>query len=100
MLNEPVAEPNERKLRKGDALTTLAEFQAHAKKYGTESVMEVAIEAGLSHDQLCSLLKTCDDVEAKAAKRFQTPRKRRLTVKQRVDRLLGLEEDGSAESGE
>lgn len=71
----------------------IAPLARHARRYGTDCIMDTAVEFGFAHGELCSLLVVCDEVDRKAV-RF--PKKHRLTVEQRVDRLLGIEDEKEA----
>lgn len=70
----------------------LEQLAAHAKKYGSDGIMETGIEAGLSFKKLCDLLKACDAADLARAGRYSKPPKRKHTIEQRVKRLLGIEE--------
>lgn len=63
----------------------------HAKRFGSEGVMETGIEEGLTIAELCTLLEACDEADRSARSYVKT--KKRLTVEQRVRRLLGLEDE-------
>lgn len=79
-------------------------YVKHAKKYGTEGVIEAAIEtlgpaAEENVKELAALLVKLDaiDAEATKARRFSKTRRHRLTPEQRIKRLLGIEDEEAAE---
>lgn len=80
----------------------ISQLKKHARRFGTESVMDAAVEVGLTLEQLIELQKFVDEVddEAARARRFHRPKKRKLTAEQRVKRLLGIEEDETNEGVE
>jgi hypothetical protein len=67
-------------------------LQKHARKYGSDGVMEHAIELKLSFQSLVLLQKTCDEADDRRTPKILR-KKRRLSVETRVKRLLGIEED-------
>lgn len=68
-------------------------YLKHARKFGTEGVMETAAESRVPHPLLCELLTALDEIEAQQArsKKFGSVKTHRLTVEERVNRLLGIE---------
>lgn len=72
----------------------------HAEKFGTDCVMETALELGAGFAQLVQLRRRLDVIEKNAAaqKRFSNYKKPRLSVERRVQRLMGEEvNDGTDE---
>ena len=69
--------------------TDLEGYSIHAKRYGTEGVMEAAAKR-LPFEQLVELQTLCDDLD-RAQLRF--PPKRRPNAEQKVKKLLGLTEE-------
>lgn len=81
-------------------MASISEFKKHAKRYGTEGVMNAAIELGYDFDALCDLQAQLDAIDADhaRAKRFGVEKRHRLTVETRVRRLLGLPDDETEDS--
>jgi hypothetical protein len=81
----------------------VAPLLRHAKKFGTDGVMEAAVEArlelDLDFDALVRLREELDEIEKKPQRRFDTPKTHRLSAELRVKRLLGIpdEEESDAE---
>lgn len=70
-----------------------ADYIKHASIYGTDQVLEAAIDDGLAFNELCALLVALDKLPQYQPKpKFWAPAKHRLTVEQRVRRALGLDE--------
>jgi hypothetical protein len=75
-------------------LKSVKKYVEHAKKHGTDQVLETAIEAGLGFDELCELLPALDKLPPHQPKpRFWAPVKHKLTVKTRVRRAMGLDDE-------
>lgn len=72
-------------------------FAAHARRHGTEEVLEAGSQAGLTLAQLVELQKELDKiVDAKCDQFGTTAKKRRLSAEARVKRHLGIEDDVAA----
>ena len=72
---------------------TVEQLEHHARRFGTEGVMDVALRARLSFEGLVRLQTTLDEIDA-AARRY--PKRTRKTPEQKVRKLLGIEEETSA----
>lgn len=68
---------------------TVQTLTKHAERYGTEFVMESALEEGLHFADLVQLQKNLDEIEGK---RTRKP-KPRISAENRVKKLIGLDED-------
>lgn len=85
---------------------TKKELVTHALRYGVEGVIETAVEAGYSEDQLTELIEAIDKTQAELEKkklelkqrRFTRYVKPRLSARTRARRLLGITEE--AEGGD
>lgn len=67
-------------------------YLRHAKKFGTEGVMEAARDEGCTLDELVMLQTNVDAIEA-AATHPSRRHKRRKTAEQRVRDWLGLADE-------
>ena len=78
----------------------LTKYVHHAQRFGTEAVLETAIEQGVSYEQLIKLQLALDEIDKKARLRARFDRRKgpRLSAEIRVRRALGLpdkpEEEG------
>lgn len=78
------------------AKTRTAPLLKHAERYGVDGVMDAGIDLKLSFGELVELqteLWRIENEQLAAARRFFTPKKRKLTAEEVVRRLLGLPED-------
>lgn len=71
-------------------MTALARLKRHVDRYGPESVMETGAES-LDFDELCELQRHVDEDERRRQGRWA--KNHRLSVEERVRRLLGVEEE-------
>lgn len=62
-------------------------YKGHAKRYGTDAIMESAAADGMGELALIDLQKYCDSLAPAWAG------KRRLSAETRVKRLLGLDKE-------
>jgi hypothetical protein len=67
-------------------------LKLHAKRYGTDGVMQAGVELDLTYAQLCQLQTHIDGIVAQN----KYAKKTRLSVETRVNRLLGIEEEDEA----
>jgi len=65
----------------------------HAGRYGTEHVLEAAVELRLPLEELVRLQEGLDEIDSKQ-RGYRKPRK---TAEERVKQFLGIEEEASAE---
>lgn len=78
---------------------TVEQLLSHAKKFGSEGVIETAMDAKFSFEQLVRLLTGLDKVDkerdaARVARgHYSTWKKPRKSAEDRVKRLLGIEEE-------
>ena len=75
-------------------MPTLSQIQQHAKRYGPDHVMEAAAELDFSFDDLVKLQTFLDKLEVE--KKGKWAKKHRLTVEERVERLLGIDNSPEA----
>lgn len=64
-----------------------------AKRFGSDGVIETAVEYRFSVDQVADLIEFCDEADytiAVKAKRFPTRRRHKLTFEERAKRALGI----------
>jgi hypothetical protein len=71
-------------------------FVHHAQRFGTEAVLDAAIEQDLNLKQLVELQTELDKIDAQPKKRFANGIKHRLSAEVRVRRQLGLEDEPEA----
>jgi hypothetical protein len=69
-------------------MPTLQNLKKHAKRFGSDGVMEAAVESGLPFEELVELQKHIDALHAED----KWAKKPRLTAETRVKRMLGIEE--------
>lgn len=70
-----------------------ADLKAHAKRYGSDGVIETAVELGFGVEEVANLIAACDEADyalAVKAKRFPTKKRHRLTFEERAKRALGI----------
>ncbi len=65
----------------------------HAGRYGTEHVLESAVEMGFPFEELVRLQQGLDEIDSKQ-RGYRKPRK---TAEERVKRFLGIEEEAPSE---
>ena len=70
----------------------LERLQHHAKRYGTEGIMQAGVEFDLTQKELVQLQKYVDEVNAQRNKYAPKPR---VSAEVRVKRLLGIEEEAA-----
>lgn len=75
---------------------TLKNLLLHAKRYGTEGILDHARELDWSRTELVELLKGLDELTSRKPVLPVTYKRKRLTPEQRIDRYLGDEEEGTA----
>ena len=63
----------------------------HARRFGTEGVIETALEARLPFQELVRLQTDLDEIDS--TRRFH--KKPRKTAEERIKKLLGIEEEAS-----
>ena len=72
----------------------IAPYVKHAKRFGTESILEAASQAGLQLGELVALQVELDAIQAAKHDQFgATAKKHRLSAERRVKRYLGIEDD-------
>lgn len=75
----------------------MEELIRHAKRFGVDGVMETAAESWrlgrCSFEQVVSLQKEVDTIQANPTRRHAAKTKHRLTAEVRVKRLLGITEE-------
>lgn len=66
----------------------------HAQRFGTEGVIETAVESRFSVERLASLIEKLDAIEyERDQRRFKTVKKHRLTYEERAKRALGISDE-------
>lgn len=70
---------------------TVEALKKHARKYGTDGILETGIDCGLNFEQLVELQKVLDQIEGSRRPKFAPEKRRRLSVETRVKRALGLD---------
>ena len=71
---------------------TEATLTKHARRFGSEGVMEAALDAQLPFEEMVRLQTVLDEIDSQQ----RGYRKPRLTAETRVKRLLGIEEEKDA----
>lgn len=77
-------------------LPTKEDLLRHVKKYGSEGVLETAVECRFSEGTLTDLIEAIDKIEAEidSRRRFSRWKKPRLSANARARKLLGIEPEG------
>lgn len=72
---------------------TVEKLVRHAQRFGTEGVIDTAVEGRVPFEELVRLLTALDEIDQnQRGRRYVKPRK---TVEERVKKLLGIEEEAS-----
>jgi hypothetical protein len=77
----------------------VAALKQHAEKFGSDGVVETAVECGYTVGMVADLIEFCDKADYALAKKkngYARARKHRLSFEQRAERALGIptEEEG------
>lgn len=75
---------------------TIAGLKAHANLYGSEGVVETAVDYGYDVLIVADLIEHCDKADIKIQKkrrRFTTVKKHRLSYVQRAERAMGIDRE-------
>lgn len=74
---------------------TVDQLVRHARRFGTEGVIDAAVDGHLPFEELVRLQEHLDEIDQeKRGRRYVKPRK---TAEQRIKKLLGIEEDSPSE---